>query len=255
MRFAGGLLLASALALGAAQSATAADMPVKAPVTRAPAAAVSAAWNGLYAGIEAGGAWSRFGWSHVNDNYFNTLAALVVGRDFSQTAAGVIGGGFAGYNYQAGALVVGVELSAAASNLRREAPSPFFPALDRYTSSLKWLATAVGRVGYASDRWLVYAKGGYAGADVQMTMFDFVAGIRAQSDLWAHGWTVGAGVEYMLGGGVILGLTYNYLDLWINDAALDCPLCGAGIGAGSPVVDGHIQVHTVMARLGFQFGR
>jgi hypothetical protein len=92
-------------------------------------------------------------------NYFNTLGALLVGSDFSHSATGAIGGVFGGYNFQRGPLVYGVELSVAASNLKRSEASPIFPAIDVYTSKLDWLTTATARAGYAFGNWLVYAKG------------------------------------------------------------------------------------------------
>ena len=143
----------------------------------ASAGAMSAApsgplWDGFYAGGEVGGAWSKLDWTFTNPNYFNTLGAMLLGSDFSHSASGAIGGAFAGYNFQTGPWVLGVEISAAASSLKRQKPSPFFPTIDTYTSKINWLATATGRVGYAWDRWLVFAKGGWAGADVELTLYD-----------------------------------------------------------------------------------
>ena len=255
MRLVCGLLLACAVAASGTQSASAADVPARAPVYKAPAAVVTATWSGFYAGGEVGGAWSRFDLTHVNDNYFNTLGPIVVGRDISQTAVGVIGGAFAGYNHQMGPYVLGLEVSVSGTSLKREEASPLFPAVDVVTSQLKWMTTATGRIGYAQGPWLVYAKGGYAGADVETTILDSAALILANSDRWTHGWTIGAGVEHMLGNGVFVGLTYNYVELNADGATLDCPACGTGLGAGTPVVDNRIRMHSVMARMGVQFGR
>ena len=87
----------------------------------------------------------------------------------------------------------------AGTDLSDSRPSPFFPASDRYSSDISWLATVTGRLGYARDRWLVYAKGGWAGADVELTLFDRFTPVRASSATWANGWTVGGGAEYALG--------------------------------------------------------
>ena len=214
-----------------------------------------AQWGGFYAGGELGGAWSKLDWTYTNPNYFNTVGPVVLGSDFSHNASGVIGGAFAGYNYQTGPWVLGIELSAAGSNLKRQQPSPFFPATDTYTSRIKWLATATGRVGYAWDRWLVFAEGGYAGADVQLTLLDTIALVRADTSTWANGWTVGAGAEYMLREGISLGVVYNYVDLSVDDESVTCPACGAGVGFGTPIVNGDLRVQSVMARLSFHFGR
>jgi outer membrane immunogenic protein len=223
-----------------------------APMAAAPS---NAQWAGFYAGGDLGGVWSKFDWTYTNPNYFNTIGPTLLGSDFNQNASGVIGGIFAGYNYQSGPWVLGIEISAAGSNLKREAPSPFFPAIDTYTAKLKWLTTATGRVGYAWDRWLVFAKGGWAGADVELTLFDNLALIGANSKTWANGWTVGVGAEYMLRDGISLGLAYNYVDLSIDGETVTCPLCGTGVGFGAPIVNGDIRMQSIMVRLSFYLGQ
>ena len=45
-----------------AVSANAADLPVKAPVYKAPPPLASYNWTGLYLGINGGGAWGREDW-------------------------------------------------------------------------------------------------------------------------------------------------------------------------------------------------
>jgi len=178
-----------------------------------------------------------------------------LGREFDQSASGVIGGAFVGYNFQSGPWVYGIEFSASATGLDTTNVSPYFPATDTYTSRLTWLATATGRVGYAWDHWLVYAKGGYAGADVHFTLYDNTALVRADTSTWANGWTVGVGAEYMLTSAIALGVVYNYADLSVDGETVNCPACGVGIGFGTPVVDGDIRLQSVMARLIVFLGR
>jgi outer membrane immunogenic protein len=211
-------------------------------------------WGGLYAGGQFGWSWSDFDWTYQNPNYFNTLGATVVGSDFSQDANGVIGGGLVGWNYQTGPWVFGVEGSISAADLKDDRPSTFFPTLDVDTSEIDWLATATGRVGYAWDRWLVFGKAGYAGANVELTLNDATNQVRANTNSWASGWTVGAGTDYMIDDGMSLGLAYDYIDLDIDDETVTCPACGTGVGFGTPTVDSRIQVQSVMARLVFYFG-
>jgi len=132
---------------------------------------------------------------------------------FNMDGSGVLGGGQAGFNHQSGAWMFGIEGSVAGADLSGNRRSPFFPTLNRYSSDITVLATVTARVGYAWDRWLAYAKGGYAGADVELTLFDRSALVRASSDTWANGWTVGAGAEYALVRRFSLALEYNYADL------------------------------------------
>ena len=52
-------LLAVALGFGAAQSASAADLPIKAPVYKAPPIAPAYSWSGCYIGAQVGYGWIR----------------------------------------------------------------------------------------------------------------------------------------------------------------------------------------------------
>jgi len=212
----------------------------------------TADWSGFYAGGQIGGAWSTLDWQYQNANYFDTLGAVVVGNAFDHDPQGVIGGVLGGYNYQTGPWILGVELSASAADLDQELASPLFPKIDTTTNRINWLTTAAGRLGYAWDRWLVFATGGWAGADVKLTLIDQSAAVYASDSQWVNGWTAGGGVEYMLCDGISLGATYTYADLSLNNQTVVCPNCaGIGAGFGTPVVDGDIRLQSVMARVSF----
>jgi len=90
----------------------------------------------------------------------------LMGTNFDIDASGIIGGGQAGFNYQTGPWVIGVEGSVAGSDLDGTIRSPFFPTSDSYSADVDFLTTVTGRIGYAQGKWLAYAKGGWAGADV-----------------------------------------------------------------------------------------
>lgn len=111
-----------------------------------------------------------------------------------------------------------------------------------------------GRLGFAQDRWLVYAKGGWAGADIELDLFDRITPVRARSDTWANGWTVGGGGEYALGKSLSLGVEYNYADRATGRWTVRCN-CPSGVGGGTPVVDGDIAIQSVTARLNYRFGQ
>jgi outer membrane immunogenic protein len=207
-------------------------------------------WSGIYAGGQLGGTWANIDWSQVNPNFFNTLGAAVVGTDSSFDASGVLGGVYGGYNHQVGHWVFGLELAATATDLTDSRASPFFPALDTYSTEVRWLATVAGRIGYAWDRWLVFGRGGWAGADVDLTLSS-TAGPLASKDAWANGWTLGLGAEYMMWHGVSLGLAYDYVELNLDGETITCPSCGTGVGFGTPVIDSDIRMQSVMARVSF----
>lgn len=212
-------------------------------------------WTGFYVGGQLGGAWTDTHWGFANPNYFNTLGPDVVVTGFSQDDSGVIGGGQVGFNYQSSAWVFGIEGSMAATDLSDTVPSPFFTVSDRYTMDISWFATVTGRLGYAADRWLFYAEGGWAGADVELDLFDRPGLVRARSDTWADGWTVGGGLEYAIYRNVSLGVEYNYLELDTGRWSLSCPTCGTGVGFGSPVMNGDIEIQSVTGRVNYRFGK
>ena len=61
--------------------------------------------------------------------------------------------------------------------------------------SIRALGSATGRVGFAVNSALLYAKGGYAWANNRVNA---LAGGASFTDSKVHsGWTIGGGVEYM----------------------------------------------------------
>ena len=152
-----------------------------------------------------------------------------------------------------GPWVIGVEGSVAGSDLDGTIRSPFFPTSDSYSADVDFLTT-VDRIGYAQGKWLAYAKGGWAGADVQLTLFDHGTPVRANSSDFAKGWMVGGGGEYAIGRNVSLGVEYDYSDLDWDRWRISCPTCPSGVGGGVPVVDGDIKVQSQTARLNYRFG-
>jgi outer membrane immunogenic protein len=93
-----GLLAVTLTSVAAFATAHAADLAVKAPVYKAPIVAPFS-WTGFYAGIEGGGGWSKESWLDNNGGGFTS--------DFK--ANGAILGGQAGYRWQTGQFVFGVE--------------------------------------------------------------------------------------------------------------------------------------------------
>jgi outer membrane immunogenic protein len=206
-------------------------------------------WSGFYSGAELGGAWSDMHWTYQNANTFNSVGPIVLGSAFDTNPEGVIGGFVGGYNYQTGPWVLGVEVAALATDADQDRASPFLPATDVYSVQLNWLTSIAGRIGYAADRWMLYAKGGWAGGAVDISLTDQAAGVYASKNEWATGWTVGGGLDYMLCRHISLGVAYDYADLNADNKTIACPGCGAGFV--SPLLDGDIKVQSVMARLTF----
>ena len=137
-----------------------------------------------------------------------TVAAGTVAfaRDNDST---FIGGGQVGCNYQTGAVVFGVEGDFDAQRWRDSrtlggvVPASFV-AGDSFSIRSRWEASARARLGYAWDRWMIYATGGAAWTQVQAAA-NFIAitsgGFAFPADVITDtktrvGATVGGGLEY-----------------------------------------------------------
>jgi outer membrane immunogenic protein len=173
-------------------------------------------WTGFYIGVNAGGTIGRVPVTQANATDAVGIAA------FTMSPAGFIGGAQVGYNYQfATNWVVGVEGDFQGAGLKDSSCAgtgcglplgfAFFFQADQ---SLKWFATARGRVGYANGDWLWYVTGGGAWAKVHNDFFVFTPLDAAGSaDFNLHGWALGGGVETHVWGGWTAKLEYLYLDL------------------------------------------
>jgi len=134
--------IAAVSAIAVTQVASAADMPVKAPITKAPIAAPPYDWTGVYVGGHLGYLWGR---TRVEDNG-------VVTEPGAKTD-GVIGGVLAGYNWQTGPFVLGLEgdfgwiHAHGVGNVGNTAPSADLSN----TYDLNWASHLRGRGGYAYD--------------------------------------------------------------------------------------------------------
>jgi opacity protein-like surface antigen len=210
--------LISLLFLGAASfgSAHATDLSV----TKPGEAPVVGPWNwtGIYVGGHIGGALE---YSKLQDP-FGTVSF-----GDSVTGTGFIGGGQVGADYQIGNVVIGGagDLSWASSRGDETCfgltGGAFFASNCSADPTL--FSTITGRLGYAFDRTLVYAKGGAAWEhnNVDMTINlnpgnHFLAGATSYGE-W--GWTLGAGVEYALTPAWSIFSEYDYLSFASHSVA------------------------------------
>ena len=177
-------IFAGALATLVAGAACAADLPRR---TMSPApyfAAKSFSWTGVYAGLNAG------------YDFGNT----------SNSAKGVIGsvrggslGGTVGYNQQIQNFVIGAEGDLAAANVQGSTGSN--------SAKVNSIGTLRARAGFAADRALVYATGGYAGGQTKVTTG------AASGSKWLNGYAIGGGLEYAFTDNISAKAEYLYTDL------------------------------------------
>jgi outer membrane immunogenic protein len=235
-------LLAAVAVFGFASVASAADLPVKAPV--APVAAPYS-WTGFYIGANVGG-----GWGHQNISYspndpagvaFINDGNAVLGDSFK--SSGVVGGLQLGYNYQFNrSWLVGLETDFDWTGMKGSGFTPYFSGLEISSAEerVKWFGTVRGRLGYLpTDNLLAYVTGGFAYGKVEHsaayntanggTIFEIFGGFGVQcgpvigsttntcyagssSDI-ATGWTLGGGLEYAIWQRWTLKAEYLYVSL------------------------------------------
>jgi outer membrane immunogenic protein len=205
MRRLGLALLASTMLVGAA---AAADMPVKAPVYKAPVVAPPYNWTGFYVGGNIGYSWGK--------QDLSLVGGFPLG---SPNINGVIGGGQIGYNWQMNQLVLGLEADIQGSGQKGDgslttAPGIVPSTVFSFTEKLDWFGTVRGRAGYAMDRWLPYVTGGWAyghgSLSAGATGFGPLAAVSASSTY--SGWTVGGGIEWAFMNNWSAKAEYLYID-------------------------------------------
>lgn len=224
-RFALALLASTALT----GTAFGADIARTAPVASQPVA-YGVNWTGFYLGGHIGGAWTNNDHDDYNNLYY----------DNDGNTGSFIGGGQVGFNYQVGAWVLGIEGDISAADLGNKHDYYFAPYYYPGTS-IDWIATLTGRIGYAWDNWLLYVKGGgaWAGGDSK----DYY-GYGYDHDDNLSGWTVGVGVEWAWTPNWSVKLEYNYLDF---DRGHDYYYTGY-------YNDRNTEVHAVKVGINYRFG-
>ncbi len=214
---------------------------------------VAASWTGFYFGGTVGGGWMS---SNATESVTSTscnpvfagcspvpvtsaaLAAAVPGA-MSTTQAGFLAGVEAGYNWQIGRYVLGIETDISGSSISgsssfsNTAPIAGFPgfsvaAYGTQSEKLDYLGTVRARAGYlVMDPLLAYATGGFAYGDATSSLSlgtNLAQGCSAaglgscQSPVGQStsssraGWTVGGGLEWMFAPNFTVKGEYLYYD-------------------------------------------
>ncbi|MCK1360103.1 outer membrane protein [Bradyrhizobium sp. 199] len=218
--------LASACLFALAAPASAADLAAR-PYTKAPIAPMASVynWTGFYLGIVGGGAWEN-------------------GSGDPRMKGGFVGG-TAGYNWQTGNVVFGLEADGAWADVSASAAGAVFvPGIGAVPASVSSktdaMGTVRGRIGWAVNNVLFYGTGGYAWIDNKITA---TLGAASVSDSKFHsGWTVGAGVEAFFAPQWSVKGEYLYRSL------------GGETYFSGAVPTGTLNFHTVQVGVNYHFG-
>jgi outer membrane immunogenic protein len=220
------LLLSSAALVTLTAGAMAADLPRRAMAPSFAAVPVFT-WTGFYVGVNAG-----YGWNDDDDRHSTTAVpadlpagfaggSIVVTNDKDD---GALGGAQVGYNMQFGQFVIGAEGDIQAIDLGNSGrlattltPGAGFPAgfrATRWGNDLDWFGTLRARAGFAFDRALIYATGGFAfgGGDDGGCITTTFSGTICGGDDNRTGWTLGGGVEWAFTN----NLSVKLEGLWVN---------------------------------------
>jgi outer membrane immunogenic protein len=236
-----GLLLVSAAAV-TAQSASAADLPTKAPVYKAPIVAWD--WTGPYVGAYVGVGVDR---SRARDPRFPSSGA---DGEIERTGYGFTGGGTLGYNYQLNwgifgqKLVIGAEGDIGYFDTGRSTQDFATGLISDQKSS--WLATARLRAGLTDGPNLTYVTGGFAAADLK-DVNRSLGGVEVSSSKTETGYTFGTGVETMLGGGWSAKTESLYVNLGSGDTLTN-------VANGVTIFNDKREFYTQRFGLNYQWG-
>jgi len=199
-----------ALTAIAGPPALGADLITKAPVAPPVYAPPQFNWTGWYFGGNVGGGWTQ-----------GTVIDTTTGGSFGAGNQGTfIGGGQAGFNYQIGNAVFGVEgfFDGIARNNNNASTIVTGMGGDLFQADAHatWVATLAGRLGFTGpgfDHWLFYGKGGGAWVGYDDTVSNLTTGFSSSTSNSQTGWMAGAGVEWAFATYWTAKVEYQYIGL------------------------------------------
>ncbi len=197
-------------------------------------------WSGPYLGIEGGGGWGSS--SHSDNTGFSSGSFAV---------DGALLGGTAGYNWQTGPIVYGVEGDMSWADFGGSTAGPFGEvcggAVPNCHTGLGDLGTARGRLGYSLGRIMPYATAGLAFGDVHGSEGDIPAnGAAGSGNAYRLGWTAGAGIEDALAPHWSAKLEYLHVDLGSGPVFTDTFSSGSAVSQ-------RVSFHADILRVGLNY--
>jgi len=115
--------------------------------------------------------------------------------------------------------VFGLEADFQFSNMKNSLDAPCPPVVcvgltASFDQKMPWFGTVRGRLGFASQGWLIYATGGYAYSRLESLASASAAGVSVDvsRNENRNGWTLGGGIEVALSRNWSVKAEYLYLD-------------------------------------------
>lgn len=262
------LTTAMVVAISGIGSAYAADLPVKAPVVVAPAPS----WAGFYIGANAGAGSGEGTFTLAPGGCFLTgcgaggVAANPL-RTFREDHLNTffVGGGQAGYNWQTGNFVYGLEGDINWNGWSNNTAIIYALAApltgtftDAVNTKLEWFGTFRGRIGVAaSPTILIFGTGGLAFGQVKSST---LGAFSAAGDTYVGtasstraGWTVGGGIEWLFMPNWSLKWEYLYIDLGKLNYADRCISAICTQFSPPPAYATSVQFREQVARVGINY--
>jgi len=202
-------------------------------------------WNGTYFGLHAGYGWG--GEDHTDSFFLN--ASVPPPISYAYDLSGALAGGHLGVSRQFGSWVLGGEIALSGARVGGSLADCVIRGAQHTDcrSQVDGLLTAMGRVGWANDNWLVYGTAGWALANVNFETKRTDAGGAgipqfAADNGFAAGLAFGAGIEVALTRNVTAGVEFIHTNLDSKHQ----PFNGAGTG------ERDLDLNVVRARLNFK---
>ena len=240
---------ALSLGLGATSIASAADLAVKSRPLVAP---VLYNWQGCYIGANAGGAWSRMDTTRVTQDAGGGGVVAAPANYGRENDSGFIGGGQAGCDFLAGKdLVFGIQGSFDFGNVNGRHSVTDFPTLSE-TNSLKYAATATGRIGYLfTPQLLGYGKFGVAFMRNSNSVYQASGALSESATFTLPGMVAGGGLEYMFAPHWSVFFDYSYM--WIEDMSGQHFVAPAGVLPPGETLNVKPIVQTALVGINYKF--
>jgi outer membrane immunogenic protein len=188
----GALIGATAIGIGAAQAAPA-----------------PAEWTGYYVGGHIGDA-------RLSGDFAATSPSCAPCEVNGLKGNSLTGGMQAGYNWQNGNFVFGLEADASAVGIDEASNSVTVGGVPgtrpSFTRSVNWTATVSARAGILANQSLIYAKGGAAAGNFKVGHNTNSGATYESQTSTRSGWLLGLGVETAFSDHGSWRIEYDYMD-------------------------------------------